>query len=71
MATNGNPLIARQGWLFIAVLLAMVVAAKVFVGWLPAAVLVIVMLVVVYVFRDPRREVPPLPLAVISQRHVQ
>lgn len=66
MATNGNPLIARQGWPLIAVLLALIVAAKVFVGWLPAAVLVLMVLAVVFVFRDPRREVPPVPLAVVS-----
>lgn len=66
MATNGNPVIARQGWPLIAVLLALVVAAKVLVGWLLAAVLVILLLAVIFVFRDPGREVPPSPLAVVS-----
>jgi len=66
MATNGNHVIARQGWPFIAVLLALAVAANVFVGWPLAAVLIAMTLVVMFVFRDPGREIPPAPLAVLS-----
>lgn len=66
MATNGNPIIARQGWPLIAVLLALTVAAKLFLGWTAAVILLALMLAVIFVFRDPRREIPPAPLAAVS-----
>ena len=66
MATNGNPVIARQGWPLIAVLLLLAVAAKVFMGWTAALLLLVPVLVVMFIFRDPAREIPPAPLAVVS-----
>lgn len=66
MATNANPLIARQGWPLIGLLLILAGAAKVFVGWTTAAVLLVLMLAVTFVFRDPRRVIPPAPLAIVS-----
>ncbi len=66
MATNVNPVIARQGWPLVAALLGLSITAKVFWGWLPAVVLLMLVLAAIFVFRDPRREVPPAPLAVLS-----
>lgn len=66
MATNGNPVIARQGWPLIAALLVLAVAAKIFLGWTSAAVVLVFVLAVAFIFRDPGREIPPAPLAIVS-----
>ena len=66
MATNANPVIARQGWPLIALLLVLTIAAKLYVGWTSALILLFLMVTVILLFRDPRRSIPPAPLAVLS-----
>lgn len=66
MATNGNPVIARQGWPVIGLLLLLAVMAKMYVGWTPAAILLFLLITATFIFRDPKRIIPPVPLAIVS-----
>jgi phosphatidylserine decarboxylase len=60
-----HPLIAREGWLFVAAAVALALVATWFAGaW--SVPLWVVVLVVVQFFRDPPREVPDDPRAVVS-----
>ena len=60
-----HPLLAREGWPFVAAVLAAALVVTWFFGWwsLP---LWLVLLFVVQFFRDPPREVPDDPRAVVS-----
>jgi len=61
-----HPLIAREGWPFIAVLFIVALGASVL-GWTIFAVLCwLVLAFVVQFFRDPPRQVPGDPMAVLS-----
>ncbi|MGD8567132.1 MAG: phosphatidylserine decarboxylase [Gammaproteobacteria bacterium] len=66
MLSYQNTLIARQGlWPFIiVVLLALVVNYQL--GWQAAAGLWGLAAIIAFLFRDPRREVPPTPLAIVA-----
>jgi len=60
-----HPIIAREGWPFLAVALAVSVAASVFFGWWSAP-LWLATLFILQFFRDPGREAPADPLAVLA-----
>jgi len=65
-ANYPHPIVAREGWPFVAVLLVVAVALS-WAGWWIAAVLAWVALVfVVQFFRDPPRDVPAAANAVLS-----
>lgn len=66
MAANRYPLIAREGWP--AILLAGIGAALIGykLGWLWSLPLWLLALALGYLFRDPSRQVPASPLAVVS-----
>lgn len=66
MAANRYPLIAREGWWLIGCMVLFALATMHFVGpglslpfWGLAAVLV-------FIFRDPFRDIPPSPTAIVS-----
>ena len=61
-----HPLIAREGWPFLAIGIAVSVAAGFFCGWGWSVPLWLVTLFVLQFFRDPAREVPTDPVAVLS-----
>lgn len=61
-----HPLIAREGWPFIAVVGAGVVLALVLGFWIPAALALGLLVFVVQFFRDPPRVVPAEPNAVLA-----
>jgi phosphatidylserine decarboxylase len=61
-----HPLIAREGWPFIAAALAVAVAVQVFAGWAWALFFWIVVAFMVQFFRDPPREIPSDASAVLS-----
>ena len=61
-----HPLIAKEGWPFIAIAIAASVASGLFAGWGWSAPLWLITLFVLQFFRDPPREVPADPLAVTS-----
>ena len=60
-----HPVIAREGWPFLALGLAVSLVATYFVGWWSAP-LWLATLFVLQFFRDPAREVPDDPRAVVS-----
>jgi phosphatidylserine decarboxylase len=66
MSTYPHPLIAREGWPFVAIALAAALALH-WAGWHALAALAwIVVAFVVQFFRDPPREVPSQPNAVLA-----
>jgi len=66
MQGKNQHLIAREGWPVLAALLLLLVVAKIYVG-LAAALLVLVLIAIsAFVFRNPSYVVPPIPLAVVS-----
>lgn len=66
MATYPHPWLAREGWPFIAVALVAAVAVHALAGFGWAAPLWLVLVFVVQFFRDPPREAPTQPNAVLA-----
>lgn len=69
MPSNRYPLIAREAWPILFVLLGLTVLAQFVAG--PAAFIasLAIFVVAVYLFRDPNRVIPSQPLAVVSPVH--
>ena len=61
-----HPLIAREGWPFIALALGVAIAAQVYAGWAWALFPWAVVVFMIQFFRDPPRAIPTDPAAVIS-----
>ena len=69
MPSNRYTLIAREAWPFLFVLLGLTVLAQFLLGPIAFLVLFIVFVIFVYLFRDPNRDIPSEPLAVVSPVH--
>ena len=61
-----HPLIAREGWFFVGLSVAIAVLVGLFAGWWWSAPVWLLALFVLQFFRDPPREVPADPGAVLS-----
>jgi phosphatidylserine decarboxylase len=61
-----HPIIAREGWPFIALALMVAIVVQVFAGWTWALFFWMVVAFMIQFFRDPPRVVPADPSAVIS-----
>ena len=61
-----HPIIAREGWPFLAAALAAALGVGIFAGWTWSVPVWLAGLFVLQFFRDPPREVPDDPLAVVS-----
>ncbi len=61
-----HPVIAREGWPFVAVAVALALLIGYLFGWWWSAPLWLIALFVLQFFRDPAREVPDDPRAVVS-----
>jgi phosphatidylserine decarboxylase len=61
-----HPLIAREGWPFIALALVVAIAVHAYAGWAWALFFWIVLVFMIQFFRDPPREIPADPNAVLS-----
>ncbi len=61
-----HPLLAREGWPFAALAVGAALLVGLFIGWWWSAPLWLVAVFVVQFFRDPPREVPDDPRAVVS-----
>jgi phosphatidylserine decarboxylase len=61
-----HPIIAREGWPFIALALMVAIVVQVFAGWTWALFFWMVVAFMIQFFRDPPRVVPADPAAVIS-----
>ncbi len=64
-----NPIIAREGWLFLLISFGVAVVVTVAEGWLPALFLWVVFAFVLQFFRDPPRKIPTEPGVVVSPAH--
>jgi phosphatidylserine decarboxylase len=65
MTQDKHPLIAREGWPHIAVVLAVAIVAQYFGGFLAALPAWLILVFVLQFFRDPVRTIPDSPNAVI------
>jgi phosphatidylserine decarboxylase len=61
-----HPIIAREGWPFIALALVVAVAVQAYAGWAWALFFWIVLVFMIQFFRDPPRVIPADPFAVLS-----
>jgi phosphatidylserine decarboxylase len=61
-----HPLIAREGWPFVGVAVAVAAALTYVQWWIPATLAWLAVLFIVQFFRDPPREVPSQPNVVLS-----
>src|SRR6202162_5244221 len=61
-----HPIIAREGWLFVAISAAVALALSLAGWWLAALPVWLIMVFIVQFFRDPPRVVPSQPNAVLS-----
>jgi len=64
--SSAHPYIAREGWLFISALAASGFAAKFYFGLWGALPFWLLCIALAYLFRDPQRVIPPVPLGVVS-----
>jgi phosphatidylserine decarboxylase len=61
-----HPIIAREGWLFLAIAIAAAIAVTLFAGWGWSGAFWLIALFVLQFFRDPPRAIPSDPKAVLS-----
>jgi phosphatidylserine decarboxylase len=61
-----HPIIAREGWPFIALALVVAIAVHAYAGWAWALFFWIVLVFMIQFFRDPPRAIPADPFAVLS-----
>ncbi len=66
LAAYPHPIIAREGWPFLLVALAVAVALSIASWWLPAVLAWIAFVFILQFFRDPPREIPSQADAVLS-----
>jgi phosphatidylserine decarboxylase len=66
VSTYPHPLLAREGWPFIAIALVAAVAVQVLAGFWWSSPLWLLFIFVVQFFRDPPREIPSQPNAVLA-----
>lgn len=69
MPSNKYPLIAREGWPLLSILILLVLIAKLVFGISVAVLLSFIVLIFICLLRDPYRSVPALPLAIVSPIH--
>ena len=66
MAYYPHPIIAREGWLHIAIAFSAAIAASFFVSWPWAIPFWVIALFVLQFFRDPPREVPNIANSIVA-----
>ena len=66
MSYYPHPLIAREGWPFLAAALIVAVMVTVFAGWVWSLLFWLIALFVLQFFRDPPREIPTEASAILS-----
>ncbi|MFQ5935023.1 MAG: phosphatidylserine decarboxylase [Acidiferrobacterales bacterium] len=65
MAKGRQPILAREGWVHIAVSGAAALALHYFAGWMWALPLWLILIFVIQFFRDPPRKIPAAPLGIV------
>lgn len=66
MPSNSYPLIAREGWLFIGILTLLLVGAYYYLGTTFTVITAVILVITLYLLRDPEQTVTSSPLAVVS-----
>ena len=66
MSSNIYPIIAREGWPLIALLVLMLVVAYYFLGTAVTIVVAVILAVFIFLFRDPDKTISSSPLAIVS-----
>jgi phosphatidylserine decarboxylase len=66
MLSNRYPIIAREAWPFLFILFGLAVLAQFFLGTFAFILFLLLLCIFIYLFRDPTREIPSEPLAVVS-----
>jgi phosphatidylserine decarboxylase len=69
MPSNRYPLIAREAWPILFVLLGLTVLVQFLIGPVAFIFSLAILSVAVYLFRDPNRVIPSQPLAIVSPVH--
>lgn len=69
MPSYSYPIIAREGWFPAFLLLILLVLAVIFLGTVISLIIAAVLVIFLYLMRDPVREIPSLPLAIVSPVH--
>jgi len=69
MPSNRYPIIAREAWSILFVLLGLTVIAQFLVGPVVFIISFVILSAAVYLFRDPNRVIPSQPLAIVSPVH--
>ena len=59
-------IIAREVRIYLLILLLSAIVLKVYLGWIPALIVLGLTLPIAYIFRDPACKVPSAPLAIVS-----
>lgn len=65
MTNARHPILAREGWVHVAIVFAVAITVQYVAGWMWAAPCWLITLFVVQFFRDPARAIPQVPGAVI------
>jgi len=65
IVSNKHPAIAKEGWLYIAIYIVLALVS-VFLGSLLSIFFLILSLFLLYIYRDPAREIPSAPLGIVS-----
>jgi len=69
MSSNHYPFIAREAWPILIIIFSIVFLAKFFLSGPIFVFLLLILLITIFLFRDPYREIPSQPLAVVSPIH--
>lgn len=69
MPSNRYPFIAREAWSFLFVMIGLAVLAQFLSGTCASIGLLSILVIFIYLFRDPARAIPSEPLAVVSPVH--
>jgi len=64
--SSSYPIFAREGWPFIAILLVLGILSYIYLNTMVAVIFTVLLFVVLFLTRDPRREIPASPLAIVS-----
>jgi phosphatidylserine decarboxylase len=66
MTQDTHPILAREGWVHVAIAVSVAALAHYFFGWVWALPLWLIVVFVVQFFRDPSREVPSVPNSIVA-----
>ncbi len=69
MPSNSYPYIAREGWLILFILASLFFLAYAYISPLLGCLLLALFLLFIFLFRDPPKLIPSLPLGIVSPVH--